>query len=66
LGFSVMPLVMSRYVWVEPWSYGRVLVLGPALAFIALARGGSRLYWIPLSANAVLTVVTLAWQRFLF
>ena len=66
LGFSVMPLVMSRYVWVEPWSYGRVLVLGPALAFIVFARGGSRLYWIPLSANAVLTVVTLAWQRLLF
>ena len=38
-------------------------LVGAALGVVAYARGGSRLYWIPMSANAVLSIVTWVWVR---
>ena len=61
LGFSVQPFLMSKYVWVEPWSYGRVLVAAPILAMLAFAQSRSRWYLIPLGMHAVLYIVAVLW-----
>ena len=60
-GFSVQPFLMSKYVWVEPWSYGRVLVAAPILAMLAFAQSRSRWYLIPLGMHAVLYIVAVLW-----
>jgi hypothetical protein len=67
VAFAVMPFFMSRFVWVEPWSYGRVLVTGAAMLLLSHghSRGHSLLTWIPVALNAALTVVTLVWLRVL-
>lgn len=65
LGFSAMPFVMSPKVWVEPWSYARVLVPGAVFLLLAFARSRDRIYLLPLAAHAALFVLALRWLRVL-
>lgn len=57
--FAVMPFLMSRHVWVEPWSYARVLVAGGAFLLLCHARTDGRATWVPLAINVALLPVTL-------
>jgi hypothetical protein len=57
--FSAMPFMMSRFVWVEPWSYARVLVAGAAFLLLCHARTGGYATWVPLALNLALVPVTL-------
>jgi hypothetical protein len=61
LGYSFMPLAQGAAVWVEPWSYCRMLVPSLTMLVLCFARSGSRWYLLPLSAHGLLFVASLAW-----
>jgi hypothetical protein len=55
--------LMTDKVWVEPWSYGRVLLPLSVLMLASFAHNKSRLYWLPLWGNLVLFIMTLLWLK---
>jgi hypothetical protein len=55
--------LMTDKVWVEPWSYGRVLLPLFLLMVVSFAQNKSRLYWLPLWGNLGLFIITLIWLR---
>jgi hypothetical protein len=57
--------LMTDKVWVEPWSYGRVLLPLSVLMLVSFAHNKSRLYWLPLWGNLALFIMTLMWQKFI-
>lgn len=61
--FALMPFIMSSHVWIEPWSYGRVLVTSAAVLLFAHGRTPRFRYLtgVPLALNAVLTLITIKW-----
>jgi hypothetical protein len=59
LGYSCMPFVMSAAVWVDPWSYGRVLLIPPTLLFLHFVRGRARTALIPLTFHMLATVAVI-------
>jgi hypothetical protein len=61
-GFSLMPFLMTQHVWVEPWSYGRVLVPGAVFLVLAFVRSKDRAYLLPLGLLSALFPVVLLWQ----
>jgi len=63
LVFSIFPIFMTTSIWVEPWSYGRVLLPAAILLIVSFIRTHDRLYIIPLSGHLVLSGVVL-WYVF--
>ena len=65
--FALMPFIMSSHVWVEPWSYGRVLVTSAALLLFAHGRNPRLRYLtgVPLVLNAALSLITVKWLHIL-
>ncbi len=61
LVFSLFPVFMTTSIWVEPWSYGRVLVPAAVLLIVNFIRSRDRLYLIPLGGHLILSVVILWW-----
>ncbi len=55
--------LMTDKVWVEPWSYGRVLLPLSLLLVVSFAQTKSRLYWLPLWGNLGLFIMTLMWLK---
>ncbi len=64
LFYSVLMVFMTRRIWIEPWSYGRVTLPVPVFLVLSFARTRDRLYLIPLAGQAILTVVTIWWLNF--
>jgi hypothetical protein len=61
--FALFFSLMTDKVWVEPWSYGRVLLPLSLLMIVSFAQKKSRLYWLPLWGNLGLFIMTLMWLR---
>jgi hypothetical protein len=61
--FSLFPIFLTTSIWVEPWSYGRVLLPSAVLLIVNFIRTNDRLYLIPLSGNLILSGVVL-WYAF--
>ncbi len=61
--WAVFPLFLTSKVWVEPWSYGRVIL--PLSVFLLLNFGKTkdRLYLPPLIGHAALFWFVFWWQR---
>lgn len=59
--FALLPLFMTELVWVEPWSYGRVLIPGAVFLFLDFARRGDRICLVPLYGHMALTLVAFWW-----
>jgi hypothetical protein len=59
LGYSCMPFVMSEAVWVEPWSYGRVLLIPAALLLLHFVRSRARTALIPLAFHLMATLAVI-------
>lgn len=53
---------MTSRVWVEPWSYGRVLLPLGLLLVVSAIISRDKLYWPALAGQAVLLVLALSWQ----
>ena len=65
LGFSLLPFLMTKHVWVEPWSYGRVLVPGAALLVLSFLRSRNRWHLVPMTLHALCFAVFLDWNKLL-
>lgn len=65
LFYAVFFSLMTDKVWVEPWSYGRVLLPLFLLMVVSFVRNKSPLYWICLWGNLGLFIMTLRWLRFI-
>jgi hypothetical protein len=61
--YAVFFSLMTDKVWVEPWSYGRVLLPLSVLMVVSFAHNKSRWYWLPLWGNLGLFIMTLIWQK---
>ncbi len=61
--WAVFPLFLTSKVWVEPWSYGRVIVALSVFLVLNYIKTGSRLYLPPLAGHAVLFWFVFWWQR---
>ncbi len=61
LVFSIFPIFMTTSIWVEPWSYGRVILPAAVLLIVNYIRSRDRLYLIPLGGHLLLSGVTLWW-----
>lgn len=57
LAMALLPLILNRDVWVEPWAYGRVLAPAMALAVLTFGREPTRWYGVVFGVNLVLAVV---------
>ncbi len=55
--------LMTDKVWVEPWSYGRVLLPLSLLMLVSFSQSRSRLYWLPLWGNLALFIMTILWLK---
>lgn len=55
--------LMTDKVWVEPWSYARVLLPLMTLTVVCFAHHRSRLFWLPLWGNLALFIIALRWQN---
>jgi len=55
--------LMTDKVWVEPWSYGRVLLPLYVLMLVSFAQTRSRWYWLPLCGSLALFIMSLMWQK---
>ena len=63
LGFSLMPLVMTAYVWSEPWAYGRVLLPGGVFLVLNAVWSRNRWHLVPLGLHVILFGVFLDWNK---
>lgn len=61
LGYSILPFIMSYRVWIEPWSYCRVLLPAGVMLVLAFVRSKDKLYLVPLSLHALLFFATYEW-----
>lgn len=61
LFYSLFPFLLSDKVWVEPWSYGRVLLPVYLLCIVNFIASGARAYYFPLFGQACLFLVTLGY-----
>lgn len=61
LAYALLPFFMSARVWIEPWSYCRVLLPVSILLLLSFIKTKNRIYLIPLSIHALLFPITLAW-----
>ncbi len=61
LVYALFPLFLTGSVWVEPWSYGRVLLPGAVLLIVNFARSRDRLFLYPLFGHLLLTGIILWW-----
>jgi hypothetical protein len=61
--WAVFPLFLTSKVWVEPWSYGRVIVALSVFLVLNYIKTGSRLYLPPLIGHALLFWFVFWWQR---
>ena len=61
--WATFPLFLTAKVWVEPWSYGRVIVVLSVFLVLNYAKTGSRWYLPPLIGHAVLFWFVFWWQR---
>ncbi len=59
--FSLFPIFMTTSIWIEPWSYGRVLLPAAVLLIVNFIRSRDRLYLIPMGGHLVLSGVILWW-----
>ena len=65
LVYALFPFFMTTSIWIEPWSYGRVLLPGAVLLLVNFIRSHDRLYLFPLGGHLVLSGVVLWWVRIL-
>ena len=65
LVWALFPLFLTSKVWVEPWSYARVIL--PLSIFLVLnfLKNRDRLYLLPISGHLALFGFVLWWQRML-
>ena len=66
LGFSLMPLFMTHFVWVEPWSYGRVLLPGAVFLVLSFVWSRNRWHLVPLCMHALLFAVFMDWNKLIW
>jgi len=66
LGFSLLPVVLSGLVWVEPWAYGRVLLPGAVFLLLSLVWSRNRWHLAPLAMHVLLFFVFLDLQGLLW
>ena len=59
--YALFPFFMTTSIWIEPWSYGRVLLPGAVLLLVNFIRSHDRLYLFPLGGHLVLSGVVLWW-----
>lgn len=59
--FSLFPIFMTTSIWVEPWSYGRVLLPAAVMLIANFIRSRDRLYLIPMGGHLVLSGIILWW-----
>ncbi len=65
LAFSILPFVLSRHVWVEPWSYGRVMLPMQVFLVLTFINTRDKVYLVPVAGYGVLFVATLKWLNVL-
>jgi len=58
LAMALLPLLLNRDVWVEPWAYGRVLAPAMAMAVLTFGREPNRWYGVVFGVNLALVVAT--------
>jgi hypothetical protein len=63
--FALFSLFFSEYIWVEPWSFARVILPLGGLMILNEADRGGRRFLFPLYGNAVLFVLVLWWVRWI-
>ena len=61
LVFSLFPIFMTTSIWVEPWSYGRVLLPAAVLLIVNFIRSRDCLYLISMGGHLVLSWIILWW-----
>ncbi len=59
---AVTAVFLSDKVWVEPWSYARVLLPLNVLLLLNYLKTKDRLFLVPLAGHAVLFGLVLKWQ----
>ena len=59
---TLLPFVLSEYVWIEYWSYGRILLPLHLLALLTAIRNQNRLYWIPVIPLPFLFII-IQWHE---
>ena len=59
--YALFPFFMTTSVWVEPWSYGRVLLPGAVMLLVNFIRSRDRIYLFPLGGHLILTGIILWW-----
>jgi hypothetical protein len=64
LAFAVFFAFLSDKVWVEPWSYGRVMLPLGALMLMAWLSRGDRLYFLPVLGQVAGFGLALWWLGF--
>ena len=62
LGFSLMPFFMTDVVWIEPWSYGRVLLPVPVFLILNFIRTKNKLHLVPMTVHAAMFFIILSWM----
>lgn len=63
LFFSIYPIFLSNKVWIDPWSYGRVLLPLYVLILINFILTKKRIFFIPMIAQLFLFVTINFWQK---
>lgn len=63
LGYSIMPLMMTHNVWIEPWSYCRIALPVSVFLLISFIESRDRFALIPLSMHVLLFTITLHWLK---
>ncbi len=61
--WAVFPLFLTSKVWVEPWSYGRVIAALSVFLVLNFIKTQNRLYLPPLIGHAALFWYVIIWQR---
>ena len=61
--WAVFPLFLTSKVWVEPWSYGRVIAALSVFLVLNFVKTRDRLYLPPLIGHAALFWYVIIWQR---
>jgi hypothetical protein len=66
LGYAILPFLMTESVWIEPWSYGRVLVTSSVLLVVNFASSKDKAYLFPLTMSGFLYFAALSWLKIKF
>ncbi len=65
LVFSMLPVFMTDKIWVEPWSFGRVLLPVGVFLLLNFIYSKDGLYLVPLAGHVLLSFAIMKWLAIL-